>query len=412
MPEKLISGSLHRVLDDYESEINTQNLKPGSTFLTPYGRLRLERVKRFRKVHADIPLHDLNFDTCSAMIAYWRNRPNGARGTTSRDNARHHIGELFRFFRWLDTSEKNQWVFPRGLERVDRKVGMKDSERKLSSITKPIYTVDELAILNQHATPIERLLLYVGLNCAMGAAELGRLDEADIHFDKAHEHARRLNFDSTGDDSFIRVLRPKTRVFGEWLLWPESAEMLRWGFARSRRIGSDLLFISEKREAWYNESVTNAQSKFANTWDRLVQRVQKSHPDFRRLPFGTLRDTLPDVLRHHESDDLAVLCLAHGTPFHGDSLLECYSNKPFGRLHAALRRMHEHFRPVFDAAPDDPYEESKSYLPLVVKQKIRAMLGEGKVPAHIAKACAVSAMTVHREAAKLNTEKQAAYRAR
>ena len=406
LPEKLISGSLHAALDDYESDIRRHSLKPGSSDLTPYGRLRLERVKRFRKAHDDIPLHDLNFDTCSAMIAFWRNRPVGARGATSRDNARHHIGELLRFFRWLDTTEKYQWEFPRGLERVDRKVGKKDSERKLSSITKAIYSVEELAILNQHATPIERLLLYVGLNCAMGAAELGRLVEADILLNTKHEHSARLHFASTDSDSFVRFLRPKTGVFGEWLLWPETAALLAWGFARARRIGSDLLFISERREPWYNESATNAQYKFANSWTRLLNRVQKSHPEFRRLPFGTLRDTLPDLIRHRESDDLASLCLAHGSPFHGDNLLECYGNKPFGRLHTALRGLHDHFGPVFAAAPDDPCEEGKSYLPLIVKQRIRTMLGDGGVPAHIARACGVSAMTVHREAAILSAERR------
>ncbi len=194
LPEKLIAGSLHSAFDDYESEIRNHSLKPGSSDLTPYGRLRLERVKRFRKSHDDIPLHDLNFDACSAMIAHWRNRPVGARGATSRDNARHHIGELMRFFRWLDTTQKYGWQFPRGLERVNRKVGMKDSEPKLSSITKNVYSVEELTVLNQHATPIERLLFYVGLNCAMGAAEMGRLVEEDFLPKTKHEHAERLHF--------------------------------------------------------------------------------------------------------------------------------------------------------------------------------------------------------------------------
>jgi len=40
-----------------------------------------------------------------------------------------------------------------------------------------------------------------------------------------------------------------------------------------------------------------------------------------------------------------------------------------------------------------------------VKQKIRAMLGDGEVPAHIARACGVLAMTVHREAALLSAER-------
>jgi hypothetical protein len=39
--------------------------------------------------------------------------------------------------------------------------------------------------------------------------------------------------------------------------------------------------------------------------------------------------------------------------------LECYGNKPFGRLHTALREICTHFAPVFAAAPSDPIEEKK-----------------------------------------------------
>lgn len=404
LPRELIPGTLHEALADYVALIPSQNAHPDTGDLKAYGNRRLERVGRFRKAHEDIPLYALNYDVGLAMITHWRNRPEGMRGATSRDNARHHIGELLRFFRWLDTTEKYQWRMPRGLEHADRKIAKMDSERKISAVTKPVYSVDELAILNRHATPLERLVLYVGLNCAMGAAEMGRLEAGDILLDRRHEYAGSLHFESSDDDSFIRFLRPKTDVFGEWLLWPETAAMLRWGLGRARRIGSKLLLVSEKGQPWYNVAATNAQYKFANTWTRLLKRVRKSpsHSNFRNLPFGTLRDTLPDVLRHVENDDLASLSLAHGSPFRGDSLLECYGNKPFGRLHKALRRLHDHFAPVFAAAPENPFEEGKTYLSIEVKQQIRAMLDEGGVPAEIARACGVSPMTVHREAARLH----------
>lgn len=98
----------------------------------------------------------------------------------------------------------------------------------------------------------------------------------------------------------IRYLRPKTGVFGEWLLWPETIQILEWGLERSRRFGSELLFVSERGEPWYNElSSKNPQAKFTNVFNALIKRVQKSEPEFRRLPFGTLRDTLPNILRIH-----------------------------------------------------------------------------------------------------------------
>jgi hypothetical protein len=170
------------------------------------------------------------------MIRYWRQRPRKKdnSGITSKDNARHHIGELLRFLRWLDQTDRFAWLMPRGVERIDRTIQGTDSERttKLSAMQKPTYSVDELAVLNHHATPIERLIFYVGLNCAMGAAELGRLQISDFLLSHVHEFADRLNFNSSANDSYVRTLRPKTRVFGEWLLWPETVEMVQWGIAR------------------------------------------------------------------------------------------------------------------------------------------------------------------------------------
>ena len=59
--------------------------------------------------------------------------------------------------------------------------------------------------------------------------------------------------------------------------------------------------------------------------------------------------------------------------------------------------MYAHFAPIFAAAPDDPTEEGKQYLPVAVREKVRAMIAEGKKAPTIAKACGVSPMTVYRE---------------
>ena len=306
LPENLIPGSLHEALDDYAAhDVPSANTRAGSGGLSPYGRLRLARIKRFKREHEDVPLHSLDRDLCSAMVAHWRARPVGARGATSRDNARHHVGELMRFFRWLDTTDKFHWRMPRGMEGLKRKIPKTDADRKKAVDQQGGLLAQAAGVINKHATPIERLLLYVGLNCAMGAAELGRLTGRDILLDHEHEYAERLHFESTSRDGFIRFLRPKTEVFGEWVLWPETVGMLRWGLERSRRIGSDLLLVSERGMPWYREHATNAQYHFANAWTRLLQRVRKSEPEFPILPFGTLRDTLPDLLRHKESDELA-----------------------------------------------------------------------------------------------------------
>jgi Helix-turn-helix domain of resolvase len=398
LPREIIPGTLHEALDAYTQDILGHNVAPGTTETTSYGLRRLERVKAFMNKHPDIALSSLDYDACKAMVDHWRSRPPRLDGKpTSHDNSRHHVGEVIRFFKWLDSSSTYRWQMPRGLERVERKISRTDGERRLSAITKDIYTVEELAEISRHATPVERLLLYLGLNCAMGAAELGRLLKGDFLLRQAHPYADRLHFDSTAEDSFIQFLRPKTHVFGEWLLWDQTVQMVQWGLEESSRRKSDLLFVSEQGQPWYRERTKNPHSKFTNVWNRLIERVQKSHSDFRRLPVGSLRDTLPDLLRHRVSDEIASLSLAHGSPFHGDSLLDCYGNKPFGRLHSALRDIHAYFTPVFAAAPAEPTVERKHYLPIAVHEQVRALIAEGKTAPQIARECGVSAMTVYRE---------------
>lgn len=63
-------------------------------------------------------------------------------------------------------------MLPRGFRQIDRSIGETEDEfsRRLSVIQNDTYSAEQLATLNHHATPLERLVRYVGLNCGMGAA--------------------------------------------------------------------------------------------------------------------------------------------------------------------------------------------------------------------------------------------------
>jgi hypothetical protein len=180
--------------------------------------------------------------------------------------------------------------------------------------------------------------------------------------------------------------------------------MLRWGIARRekiRKFGPNAsLIVSEHGKPWYDEAASkNPQAKFANVWNELVRRVRKEKDleNFRHLPFGTLRDTLPDVIRHRYSDELASLCVAHGSTFKGDKLLDCYTNKPFGRLHQAIRELHDHFAPVFAAAPPDPTAKPRRQCTsLGTQERIRLLLADGVPVSKIASECGVDIGVVHR----------------
>ena len=81
---------------------------------------------------------------------------------------------------------------------------------------------------------------------------------------------------------------------------------------------------------------------------------RKEHPDLPYLPFGSLRDLLPDVLRARFSDEVASMALQHGETG-SDTLLKCYANMPFPRLFSATRELEQFFKPFLEAlvAPAD-----------------------------------------------------------
>ena len=46
----------------------------------------------------------------------------------------------------------------------------------------------------------------------------------------------RTGFDLRPDDWFVLYSRNKSKVYGEFLLWPQTIDGLRWAVARQRRI--------------------------------------------------------------------------------------------------------------------------------------------------------------------------------
>ena len=99
---------------------------------------------------------------------------------------------------------------PKGVQSISRSIiDLEEDYVQSQVITKPTYTPIQLGIISKHANDFDRLLLYVCVNCAFGAAEMGRLTVDEVLFDHRHEYPDRLNFTTTTEDSFIRLRRPK-----------------------------------------------------------------------------------------------------------------------------------------------------------------------------------------------------------
>jgi len=348
IPEKLVEGTFHEALDAYAAEIRRDSPKVGDGVLNQTGRKRIERVVRIKGRHEDFPLFELTKGKITELIAYWRNRPQTKRDTVmAYDTARIHLEEFDRFLNWLDDCEKFGWVMPKGVKKISRKIVQLDSEKKLSAIVKETYSPDQLKTINKQAVELERLTLYLGLNCAMGAAELGRLVIEDFLLNTPHPLAKKLGLKSSMADSWLRCLRPKTTVFGEWFLWPETVEIVKWGVTRAKRIGSELIFCLDDGSPMFDEALAKPDCRFANLWKDAYDRASPGSDKLPWLPIGSLRDTLPDYLWREHDSELASMCVAHGSPS-PDKLMECYANRPYGRFHRAVKKAWKFFCPVFD----------------------------------------------------------------
>lgn len=345
------TGTLHQALDAYQAEFERDTPKLPGGILKQFERKRIERVARLKATHQDMPLYQLTKDKIAETISYWRNRPPTKKGTPcSTKHAKHHRDEFDRFLGWLDAASRFKWMMPRGAEKISRKIIRFDHEKKLTAVTKIVYSPEQLATLNSVATDFDRMILYLALNCAMGAAEAGRVFLDDCVLFQTHPHAKKLQIPASNQDSWLRYFRPKTSVFGEWYLWPETVEMIEWGKRRAKGLKSKHLICRASGNPLYDESLGNPQSGFANLWTRLRNRAIAKDGNLPKLPFGSLRDTLPDHLRHEYSSELASICLTHGIPTNiesADDLLDLYSNRPFGRLHAALKESRDYYAPVF-----------------------------------------------------------------
>jgi hypothetical protein len=235
---------------------------------------------------------------------------------------------------------------PNGVDKLKRTpIELPDDKKTtaFNSITKHTYTPEQLAIICYNTNDFGRAMIGVCVNCAFGASEVGQWKTSNYTLYKAHPYAERIGIVSTDADSWIVGNRIKKAVYGEHLLWSEVADAVAPFLD-----GREVLPVTREGKPWYKLHSSNAQQAFCNWWMRLLDKVVAQVPEFPRLPFGSLRDTLPDILRREYSAELASICLQHGRTS-DDDLLRCYANVPFGKLFTATRELTELFRPFLDA---------------------------------------------------------------
>lgn len=287
--------NLFDALDAYAEHVKVK-YADGET-VTPYGDGKLKMIGRFKERHDNIALSALTFDGCQSLIRLWQSRPKvkGRDKPITKKTAENHIAEWMCFFRWLNKTDLFEWRKPLDFDELETRVSetADDRRKKVRPNQVETYGIDELKLLNEYATPLERVLLLLGLNCGFGGAEQGTIHLQEIYLCQPHPYADVLDFKSSTEDSFIKRVRLKTGVYGEHLLWPQTVEAIRWAIDRRQRQGDAtpdaLLLLTDEGNPFFRRTEGNNPGRtFQNKWNGLTRRVQSDYPDFPWLSFGKL----------------------------------------------------------------------------------------------------------------------------
>jgi hypothetical protein len=395
--------TLHQALDDYTAHI--QKTKIEVPFPKPFGRTQLRNVGRLKERHRDVALSTIGFDAISDMIDYWRSRPLVKRRGTpcKKKTAEHHIQEIIRFFKWLHRSERYDWRKPDDFDEVETKVEETAAELQARATPTQVktYDLDQLKVLYEYATPLERFLMLLGLNCGFGAAETGTLTVNQAVLFQSHPFAVQLGYETGPNESFIKRIRIKNKVYGEHLLWSHTVKGLKWAVERRQQQGnatpdSPLMMTDNGLPCLKVTKSGHNGQWFANRWGDLTKRVRKDHPDFPKLSFGKLRKTAGNLIRRFAGGEVAGVFLCHGNPVKTDELSELYTNRPFASTFRAIRQAEEYLAPMFDAVPDPFGKYHQQYTSRKIVKRVLDLHQQNRSLREIADEVGLSKTTVQR----------------
>jgi site-specific recombinase XerD len=337
LPETGTGATLYQALDEYCRWVLLNKQRDGKA--TPWAKTLEATARRLKTSSPDMPLAAFNFAAVETMTRYWASRPPAKTHAAQQhavpisiETVRGQMKALRAFCRWLARRPEFVWRLPDFFEDACRinysTIQTADEVSRLGRAI-PTFSIDTLAILYQHATPREQALILVALNCGFAQAEIISLRHNEV--------------DLLSECPTIKHVRYKTRVYGEWKLWPQTVDALhkfREDLGAHKQPDAGFLFVNEDHRPY-------TTSRIANIWTGLFARAGKQHAVLDRLSFRYLRKTAGQLIRNVSDGETAGIFLCHGNPVPSDDLLDVYTNRDFAKVHAALDRVHELLRPMF-----------------------------------------------------------------
>ncbi|MAT14746.1 MAG: hypothetical protein CMJ46_05675 [Planctomyces sp.] len=387
-------GTLHGALTDYIEWLQVEYQSPETNeTITDTGDGKTRLIKSLINRFDDMPLQALDIDGIETIVQYFRNRPekmlpNGKPSgkPMAVRSCRNAIKEFFFFLRWLHRNKRFLWTLPPDAMFIPKAIKETEAEIEQAAQSTPIYTIEQLTTLNKYATPIERVFLLLGLNCAYGADQSCRLKVNQVDWKKG----------------LINRVRHKKKVQSTHKLWKQTLAGLIWCKGNRDDDADERLVLKKNGESYWRKTKGGTRAKDApKLFHNLVTRVQKDFPDFPWLGFNALRDTSIDFVRQASDAELASTQAAHKHQS-SDKHLDAYSNPRIQELFLVLDVLELKLSPIFEAAGLYPFDQPpKNYLGHKAIDQMTEMLKSGQRPVDIARECEVSIATVYRYKNKL-----------
>jgi hypothetical protein len=397
-PEALATGKIQTFGKAVQGYIEAVK----ETHPTLWGTGKIRLVEFVAERVPDFVLNEFDMDKIDGILRLLASRPVSEKTgePVSVSWAKNTIKEFRQFIRWLHKKKSYGWRRPEDYEVLPVRVGRTQDERaRITSLAVETFSLDELMVLWRYALPWERLLMTLGLNCGFGMAEIATLCREEVLFAKPHPFAEQIGLcpaHAPGD--WIMRLRGKSEVYGEWKLWDVTVAALQWIIAL--RPHPERIVVPKGGGELHKKAQRNNQ--IANSWQRLLDRIEIDKSTFPRRSFNKLRKTGINLVRQHAGEEVASLFASHGKPVH-DELIRVYANPRWVKLHATTDSIRLKLDDIFKSVsePFRPVEvRGGPNISLGRIEQIKKLVSEGKRICDVASEVGVSRETVRRWATR------------
>lgn len=417
------SQKFHHAIEVYITEVQKEKVNEDGT-TSEWAKAKSRQINFLKHHTEDFDLGIFSAASIDIVLNTLRRRPLTKSGAhCSKRYAANCIKEFRVFLEWLDECEIYDWNWPQGYTFSRGLITDNLSNNQTSGPIRLVKhnTVDELKLLYEFATPIQRLILLLGLNCGFVNSEQGSLQANEIYLrPQTHPDADAIGLDRDLARAWIVRLRKKTQVYGTWNLWPQTIQALEWWLGERKRI--EKTFWSKHRrlskegiENLFTESTkgrllitTNSKpmvdekrtGAIPNRWNSLRRSIAECVPSFNSLSVKYLRKTGSTLIRRVSNAEVASVYLAHGKPYGHDNDLDIYAARPYGKLVDALDEVHELLSPLWESVTN-PFSESRKFggkekLTPAQKRSIENAIQLGEKPREIASKLEIHPSTVYR----------------